>query len=70
MARIRIFDGILDLFEKPFDGLIHIVGCIEAGIFLDELGRVDFGVSRVHMRENLAGGDVGIAHVAGSDSAE
>ena len=50
--------------------MIHIIGCLEAGIVLDELGRGDVGVRRVHMREHLAGGDVGIADVAGSDSAE
>ena len=40
------------------------------GVVLDELGRGDVGVRRVQVREHLAGGDVGIAHVAGSDSAE
>ena len=50
--------------------MIHIIGCLEAGIVLDELGGGDVGVRRVHMREHLAGGDVGIADVVGSDSAE
>ena len=70
VARIRIFDGILDLFELPFDGLIHIFGCIEAGVVLGGLGGGDVVVRRLHMREHLAGGDVGIAGVAGSDITE
>ena len=50
--------------------MIHIVGCLEAGVVLDELGMGDVGVSRVQMREYLTGGDVGIANVAGLDSTE
>ena len=50
--------------------MVHIVGCLEADVVLDELGVVDVGVRRVQIREHLAGGDVGIAHVAGLDSAE
>ena len=56
------------MFEQTFDGLIHIVGCLEAGVVLNDLGGGDAGICCVHMRENLAGGDVGIADVAGSDS--
>ena len=66
MDRIRIFDGILNFSEYTFDGLIHIVGCLEAGVVLDELGGGDVGVRHIQMREHLAGGDVGIADVAGS----
>ena len=50
--------------------MIHIVGCPESGVFFDELGGGDVCVRCVQMREHLAGGDVGIADVAGSDSAE
>ena len=70
LACIRIFNGILDFFKYPFDGLIHIIGCFEAGVVLNELSRSDVGIRRVQMREHLAGGYVGIAHVAGLDSAE
>ena len=70
VTRIRIFNGVLDLSEYPFNGLIHIVCCLEAGIVLDELGGGDVGVRRVQMREHLAVGDVGIAQVAGSDITE
>ena len=47
VACIRIFDGILDLFEYPYDGLIHIVGCLEAGVVLGELGRGGFCIRRL-----------------------
>ena len=47
VACIPIFDGILDLFEYPFDGLVYIVGCLLAGVVLDELGGDDAGVRRV-----------------------
>ena len=50
VACIRIFNGILDLFEYPFDGLIHIVGCLEVGVVLDEIGGGNVGARRVHMR--------------------
>ena len=70
MARIRIFDSVLDLFEWPFDWLIHIVGCLEAGVVINELGGGDVGVRRVQMSEHLEGGDVGISNVAGLDSTE
>ena len=56
------------LFEYPFNGFIHIVGCLEAGVVLDELGGSDVGIRRVQMRDHMEGGDVGIAEIAGSDS--
>ena len=43
---------------------------LRKGVVLNELGKGDVGIRRVHMRDHLAGGDVGIAHVAGSDNAE
>ena len=70
VARIRIFDGILGFFEQPFDGLIHIVGCLEAGVVIDELVGGDVGIHRVQIWEHLVGGDVGISDIAGSDSTE
>ena len=50
--------------------MIHIVGCLEEGIVIDELGGGDVGVRRIQMSENLAGDYVGISDVAGLDSAE
>ena len=50
--------------------MVYIVGCLEAGVVLNELGGGDVGVRCVQMREHLAGDDVGISHVASSDSAE
>ena len=50
--------------------MIYSVGCLEAGVVLDDLDGGDVGVRCVQMREHLAGGDVGIADVAGLDSAE
>ena len=50
--------------------MIHIVGCIEAGVVFDEKVGGDVGIRRVQIREHLAGDDVGISDVAGSDSIE
>ena len=50
--------------------MVHIVGCLEAGVVLVELGGGDVGVRHVQMHEHLEGGDVGIAQVAGLYSAE
>ena len=70
IAGCSIVDGVFDLVEEKFDGLVGIVVGLHLFVVGQEVGGADIGIGGIQMVQKIAGAAVLIADVFGAKRAE